>query len=68
MTQYKLTVFKPEDDDDDPSWDANDWCYIVHHADDSDDIICICATEDEAKHILALLEASPYDATAATSQ
>lgn len=66
MAKYKVTIYKPEDEDEDATWDAQDWCYMVHHSDDVDDIVCICATDGEAKHIMKLLEAQPYDATAPT--
>jgi hypothetical protein len=68
MANYKIYKYKPDDEDSDASWDAEDWCWIVTTADDEDDIVCICATEGEAQHIHALLEEKPYGATSTASQ
>jgi hypothetical protein len=68
MARYKIIQFTPDEDDDDPSWDATDWCYIVTAAHDDDDIVCICATEGEAQHIHSLLEEKPYSAAPSTGQ
>jgi hypothetical protein len=46
-----------DEDEDDPTWDALDWAYMVKNG---DDIICICSTRDEAEHIRKLLDTSPY--------
>lgn len=60
-TQYYVDEVETESDDEsdeDPTWDALDWCYMVKSA--GDDIICICATRDEAEHIMRLLIENPY--------
>jgi hypothetical protein len=59
MTKYIVEEMQSPDDEDedDPVWDALDWCYLVKNG---DDIICICATRAEADHIQALLNEKPY--------
>jgi hypothetical protein len=52
--------FEEDADADDPTWDANDWCYVVTNT-RIDDIVCICATQEEANHIAKLLNATPYE-------
>jgi len=47
-----------EDEDEEPTWDATDWRYQVMHI-LNDDIVCICASLKEAKHIAALLNTKP---------
>ena len=50
-------VDKVADEGDDDTWDAADWCYVVKG---ESDIICICASAEEAEHIAELLNAKPY--------
>jgi hypothetical protein len=61
MTTEKYYVDEVEvvenEDEDDPTWDALDWNYMVKAA--GDDIICICATQREADHICKLLKDNP---------
>ena len=58
--QYYVEEFQDDDDnDEDPTWDALDWAYMVKAS--GDDIICICATQQEAEHIAKLLREQPYE-------
>lgn len=58
MAQYMVDSVV-EDGDDDQTWEAHDWAYIVK---DGNEILCICATEEEAAHIAELLNEKPYRA------
>jgi hypothetical protein len=51
MEPEKYEVTKMEADDDD-TWDAADWCYVVR---DGGDYVCICSTAEEAARICKLL-------------
>lgn len=42
--------------EEDDVWDADIWEWLVKR---DDEIICICASEEEAKHIAKLLNADP---------
>jgi len=46
-----------DDDDEEDTWDASDWCYTI--TDEKDEIVCICATKKEAEHIAAVLTDEP---------
>ena len=59
-TQYYVEEFtddREESEDDDLTWDALDWCYLVKK--ESNEIVCICATDAEARHICSLLIQQP---------
>lgn len=50
-------VDKVAEEDDDDTWDASDWSYVVKS---NSEIICICASAEEAEHIAELLNDKPY--------
>ena len=56
--RYRVDKLTEDPDDDDPTWDANDWAYMVMNT-LKDDVVCICATKKEAEHIAAVLEDEP---------
>lgn len=59
MTKEEDTYFIEEfDAEEDDSWDAADWNFLVKHPDG--EIFCICATREEAEHILELLKDKPF--------
>ena len=62
---YEIVEVESQTEDDEPTWDALDWSYMVMNG---DDIICICATRREAEHIVDLLNERPYDATDTTGK
>jgi hypothetical protein len=52
-----MKVEVEEDDDDEATWDAADWCYIVR---DGGDYVCICSSREEADRICKLLNADTF--------
>lgn len=49
--KYEITKVTADEDD---TWDAADWCYVVR---DGGDYVCICSTQEEADRICKLLNA-----------
>lgn len=56
MENETYNVIENEVEDDDDSWDAADWCWLVRY---ENEIIAICASEAEAEHIKELLNTKP---------
>lgn len=62
---HKATDDNGDELDEDAAWPADEWCWLVMDGDDEDaDVICICATEEEANRIVGLLNMHSNGATA----